>query len=191
MKGRLMTIEKARSTATIAQRAKRELKEYALLSVYLYVCFGALVLYKLAILGSQGVHVSAFGVPVIKALILGKFILLGHAMKLGERYGRLRLVSVIAYKAGLYLLLLIVLSIVEEAIVGLSNGRTIAATLAEVGGAKLPELLATSMVMLLILIPYLASREFAVALGEGRLWDLLLEYRDGLDHGGPAHVAKE
>ncbi|MQW80804.1 hypothetical protein GHL59_07825 [Sinorhizobium meliloti] len=47
------------------------------------------------------------------------------------------------------------------------------------------------MVMLLILIPYLASREFAVALGEGRLWDLLLEYRDGLDHGGPAHVAKE
>lgn len=186
-----MTIEKARLTATIAQRAKRELKEYALLSVYLYVCFGALVLYKMAILGSQGVHVSAFGVPVIKALILGKFILLGHAMKLGERYGRLRLVSVIAYKAGLYLLLLMVLSIVEEAIVGLSNGRTIAATLAEVGGAKLPELLATSMVMLLILIPYLASREFAVALGEGRLWDLLLEYRDGLDHGGPAHVAKE
>lgn len=183
-----MTIENARSTAIIAQRAKRELKEYALLSVYLYVCFGALVLYKMAILGSQGVHVSAFGVPVIKALILGKFILLGHAMKLGERYGRLRLVSVIA---GLYLLLLIVLSIVEEAIVGLSNGRTIAATLSEVGGAKLPELLATSIVMLLILIPYLASREFAVALGEGRLWDLLLEYRDGLDHGGPAHVAKE
>lgn len=92
--------------------------------------------------------------------------------------------SIIAYKAGLYLLLLIVLSIVEEAIVGLSNGRTIAAMLAEVGGAKLPELLATSVVMLLILIPYLASREFAVALGEGQLWDLLLEYRDGLDHGG-------
>ncbi|AEH82099.1 hypothetical protein SM11_pC1026 (plasmid) [Sinorhizobium meliloti SM11] len=100
MKGRLMTIEKGRPTATIAQRAKRELKEYALLSVYLYVCFGALVLYKMAILGSQGVHVSSFGVPVFKALILGKFILLGHAMKLGERYGRLRLVSVIAYKAG-------------------------------------------------------------------------------------------
>lgn len=186
-----MTIEKARPTATIAQRAKRELKEYALCPCICTSASGALVLYKMAILGSQGVHVSAFGVPIIKALILGKFILLGHAMKLGERYGRLRLVSVIAYKAGLYLLLLIVLSIVEEAIVGLSNGRTVAATLSEVGGAKLPELLATSMVMLLILIPYLASREFAVALGEGRLWDLLLEYRDGLDHGGPAHVAKE
>lgn len=53
----------------------------------------------------------------------------------------------------LYLLLLIALSIVEEAIVGLSNGRTIAATLAEIGGAKLPEMLATSVVMLLILIP--------------------------------------
>ncbi|WEX78879.1 hypothetical protein PYH37_003816 [Sinorhizobium numidicum] len=181
----------AHSTATIAQRAKRELKEYALLSAYLYVCFGALVLYKMAILGSQGVHFSAFGVPVIKALILGKFILLGHAVKLGERYGRLRLVSVIAYKAVLYLLLLIVLSIIEEAIIGLSNGRTIAVTLAEIGGGKLPEMLATSVIMLLILIPYLASREFAVALGEGRLWDLLFEYRDGLHHDGSANIAKE
>ncbi|WP_081160258.1 hypothetical protein [Ensifer aridi] len=186
-----MTLEKIRPTATIAQRAKRELKEYALLSAYLYVCFGALVLYKMAILGSQGVHFSAFGVPAIKALILGKFILLGHAVKLGERYGRLRLVSVIAYKSVLYLLLLVVLSIVEEAIVGLSNGRTIAVTLAEIGGGKLPELLATSVVMLLILIPYLASREFAVALGEGRLWDLLFDYRDGLHHDGSANIAKE
>ncbi|APO72749.1 hypothetical protein IE4872_PD02238 (plasmid) [Rhizobium gallicum] len=186
-----MTVEKTRSTATIAQKATRELKEYALLSAYLYICFGALILYKMAVLGSQGVHFSVFGVPAIKALILGKFILLGHAIKLGERYGRLRLVSVIAYKAALYLLLLIALSIVEEAIVGLSNGRTIAATLAEIGGAKLPEMLATSVVMLLILIPYLASREFAVALGEGRLWDLLFEYRDGPNHERSAHVAKE
>jgi len=186
-----MTVEKTRSTATVAQRAKRELKEYALLSAYLYVCFGALVLYKMAILGSQGVHFSAFGVPIIKALVLGKFILLGHAIKLGERYGRLRLVSVIAYKALVYLLLLIILSIIEEAIVGLSNGRTIAATLAEIGGDKLPEMLATSAVMLLILVPYLASREFAVALGQGRLWDLLFDYRDGLHRGRSANFAKE
>ncbi|NZD60140.1 hypothetical protein HX900_03285 [Rhizobium sp. WYCCWR 11290] len=186
-----MTVEKTRATVTIAQRAKRELQEYALLSAYLYVCFGALVLYKMAILGSQGVHFSAFGIPVVKALILGKFILLVHAVKLGERYGRLPLVSVIAYKAALYLLLLIVLSIAEEAIVGLSKGRTIAETLAEIGGDKLPGMLATSLIMLLILIPYPASREFAVALGEGRLWGLLFEYRDGVDHERSTRVAKE
>jgi len=90
----------------------------------------------------------------------------------------------------LYLLLLIALSIVEEAIVGLSNGRTIAATLAEIGGAKLPEMLATSVVMLLILIPYLASRELDVALGEGRLWDLVREYRDGLHHDRSANITE-
>ena len=185
-----MTVEKTRSTTTIVQRARRELKEYALLSAYLYVCFGALVLYNIAHHASEGVHFSAFGIPAVKALILGKFILLGHAFKLGERYGRLRLVSVIAYKAVLYLLLLIALSIVEEAIVGLSDGRTIAATLAEIGGGKLPEMLATSLVMLLILIPYLASRELEVALGEGRLWDLVFEYRDGLHHDRSANVTE-
>ncbi|UWU16976.1 hypothetical protein N2599_29665 (plasmid) [Rhizobium sullae] len=185
-----MTAEKIRSPAAIARRAKRELKEYAFLSAYLYVCFGALVLYKMAILGGQGVHFSAFGIPAIKALILGKFILLGHVLKLGERDTRRRLVSVILYKAMLYLVLLIALSVVEEAIVGLSNGRTIAATLAEIGGDKLPEMMATSVIMLLILIPYLASRELDVALGEGRLWDLLLAYRDRIDHDRPV-VSKE
>jgi hypothetical protein len=33
--------------------------------------------------------------------------------------------------------------------------------------------------MLLILIPYVASRELNVALGDGRLWELLLEHRSG------------
>jgi hypothetical protein len=42
-------------TMTVAQRAKHELWEYALLSAYLYVCFGALILYKMAILNGEGV----------------------------------------------------------------------------------------------------------------------------------------
>ena len=38
-------------------------------------------------------------------------------------------------------------------------------------------MLATSLIMLLILIPYLASKELDVALGEGWLWRILFEHR--------------
>jgi hypothetical protein len=75
----------------------------------------------------------------------------------------------------LYLILLVVLSIVEEVVIGLIHGRTMAASLAELGGGKLPQILATSLIMLLVLIPYLASRELDVALGEGRLWEMLFK----------------
>lgn len=153
---------------------KHELRNYVLLSVYLYVCFSAIVLYKTAILGGAGISYLPFGVPIIKALILAKFILLGQAIRLGDRLGRVRVISIIAHKAVLYLILLVVLTTVEETIVGISHGRTIGSSLAEFAGNKLPETLATSVIMLLILTPYLAALELDAALGKGRLWELLL-----------------
>jgi hypothetical protein len=158
---------------TFAQKLKHELREFFLLAAYLYVCFVALVLYKAAILGGAGVSYLPYGLPVIKALILAKFILLGHAIGLGERFRTRRVVHVIVAKALLYLALLIVLSIVEEAVAGVIHGWTIAASLAELGGGTLPQIFATSLIILLVLIPYLASRELDIALGEGRLWEVL------------------
>jgi hypothetical protein len=163
-----------------AQKLKHELREYLLLSAYLYVCFSALVLYKATILGGAGVSYLPFGLPIVKALILAKFILLGHAVGLGDRLGTRRIAHVIAAKALLYLILLVVLSVVEEVVVGLIHGRTMAASLAELGGGTLPQILAASLIVLLVLIPYLASRELDVALGEGRLWELLFKQSVGL-----------
>jgi hypothetical protein len=179
------------SSKTFVQKAKHELREYALLSAYLFVCFGALILYKAAILGEAGIGYLPSGLAAIKALILAKFIMLGHMIRLGDRRTGVRIVHVIAYKALLYLILLLVLSAVEEVIVGLIHGRTVAASLAEFGGARLPQILATSLIMLLILIPYLASRELNVALGEGRLWTLLFEHRGKARSAGLPANARE
>ncbi|MBY3233780.1 hypothetical protein [Rhizobium laguerreae] len=162
---------------TILQRAKHEIKEYAFLCAYLYVCFAAILLYKMAVLGSQGVEFLVFGIPAIKALILGKFILLGHTIGLGERSGSSRLVGVVAYKAALYLSLILVMSLAEECVVGFVHGRALSVVIADIA-SRLPELLAMSAIMLLILIPYLASRELGVVLGKGRLWSLFFEHRE-------------
>ncbi|MBY2933788.1 hypothetical protein HF265_29885 [Rhizobium leguminosarum] len=171
-----MANENAQAT-NILQRAKHELKEYVFLCAYLYVCFAAILLYKMAVLGGQGVEFLVFGIPAIKALILGKFILLGHTIRLGERSGSSKLVSVVAYKATLYLSLILVMSLVEECVVGLLHGRTLSVVIAGIA-SRLPELLAMSAIMLLILIPYLASRELGAALGRGRLWSLFFEHRE-------------
>jgi hypothetical protein len=170
---------------TFAQKLKHELQEYLSLSAYLYVCFVALVLYKATILGGAGVSYLPYGLPAIKALILAKFILLGHAVGLGDRFGMSRVVHVIVAKALLYLALLIVLSVVEEAVAGIIHGRSIAASLSEIGGGSLPQILVTNLIMLLILIPYLASRELDIALGEGRLWEILFGQGVGPHSGRP------
>jgi hypothetical protein len=75
---------------TLAQRARHELAEYLTNSAYLFVCFGALLFYKSAILRSDGVEFAAFGLALVKALILGKFILVLQAIKVGERRDKAR-----------------------------------------------------------------------------------------------------
>jgi len=162
---------------TIAQRLKHELLEYALLSVYLYICFGALIIYKMLILHGQGVSYAPYGLAAIKALILAKFILLGNAFRLGDRLKRQRILAIVAQKSVLYLVMLVVLSVIEECVIGLFHGKSIAVTLAEFGSEKLLQVSVASLIMLLILIPYLMSSELNVVLGEGRLWKILVAQR--------------
>jgi hypothetical protein len=78
-------------------------------------------------------------------------------------------------KSALFLIFLIVLTVVEEIIVGLLHGRSVMEAIGEIGGGTLQQALATSVLMLLILIPYFTCRLVAVRLGEGALWKLLTE----------------
>ena len=127
---------------------------------------------------------APYGLAVIKAVILAKFILVGHALWVGDRYSERRFVYIIAYKSVLFLVMLLVLSVIEETVVGIIHGRAIDASLAEVAGATLLQILASCLIMLLVLVPYLTFRELNEVLGEGRLRQLLFEKRAGPHSGG-------
>jgi hypothetical protein len=167
----------------MAEKVKHELREYAVISVYLYICLGALILFKAAILSGQGVNYTPFGLAAVKALVLGKFVLLGRAAALGERYRQRRAIYVIAHKAFLFLILLLVLSVVEELVVGYFHGRTSIESLSTFLGGSLLQIFATSIVVLLILIPYFAYGELGRALGEDRVRRILLD-----SHADPARI---
>jgi hypothetical protein len=164
----------------VAKRISHELREYAVTATYLYVCFGALILYKAAILYGQGISYAPFGLAAIKAVVLAKFILVGHAMRIGDRFKRRALARVIARKSLLFLVMLLILSIVEEAIVGIVRGRSAVASLGEVAGDTWLQILANCLIMLLILVPYITFYEIREFLGEGRLRQMLFE-----NHAGP------
>ena len=65
-------------------------------------------------------------------------------------------------------MLLVVLTVIEEAVVGLFH-QSIAASLGELFGRRLEETMAGILIMLLVLIPYFAFLVLGEALGEGRL----------------------
>lgn len=154
---------------TLPHRAIHELKQLAIISLYLYITLGAIILLKTAVLHTEGIDFTPWGTAAVKAVVLAKFMLVGHAMKLGERSSTMPLVWPTLRMAAAFLVLLIILTILEEAVVGLFHHRTIAASLGDLFGAKLDETLAGYVIMLLILIPYCAFRVLGEELGEGRL----------------------
>jgi hypothetical protein len=172
------TIEaSAAKQASLAQRARRELIEYLGISAYLYVCFGALILYKATILHSEGIAFAPLGIAIVKALILGKFILVLQALKIGERGTASVPLARILKKSSVFALLLMILTVIEELIVGYFHGRESREILHEIAGGTLSQAIAVSVLLFLVLIPYFAYREIAASLGEDRLSKLLTERR--------------
>src|ERR1700688_4459530 len=105
--------------ATARERITNELRDFAVISVYLWVCFTALAYLKSAILQAHGIAFAPFGFAAAKALICAKFILVGRALGIGERFKTRPLIWPTLHKSFVFLLLLMLLNVVEEIVVGL------------------------------------------------------------------------
>ena len=125
--------------ATLHQRAVHELKELAILTAYLYVTLGAVIVMKTAVLHTHGIDSALWGIAIVKALVLAKFMLIGEAMKIGERNTTSPLIWPTLHRAFAFLVLLIILTVIEEAVVGLIHHQSIASSLGDLFGARLEE----------------------------------------------------
>jgi hypothetical protein len=156
----------AKSTAAFRQKVFGELKEWAALTLYLYVCLGAVVLLKAAILQDVGVSFAIWGIAAVKALLLAKFMLLGRVLQIGRKFRDRPLIWPVLYHALIFLILLLVLSTIEELIVGGIHHRPLSDSLTHIVGPTVFEGLAVCLVLFLILIPYSAYDCLEDVLGE-------------------------
>ncbi|MFZ1090246.1 MAG: hypothetical protein WAN75_13430 [Xanthobacteraceae bacterium] len=108
-------------------------------------------------------------------------MLLGEAMRIGGRSTTGPLIWPTLQKAFGLLVLLIIMTIIEEAVVGLFHHRSIPASLGELFGSRLEETLAGYLIMLMVLLPYCAFRVLEEALGEGRLARMFFVEREPIE----------
>jgi hypothetical protein len=153
----------------LRHRIAEELKALLALTLYLYICLGALLLLKTSILHDQGISYAAWGAAAIKAVLLAKFMMVGWAMHIGQRYMHKPLIWPTLHKALLFLILLLILTTVEEIGVGFIHARPLNESLRHIVGPTFYEGLAVSLVMFLILVPYCAFTTLAEVMGEDKL----------------------
>ena len=158
---------------TLKERAIEELHSFKLVAGYLFVCFAVLMFYEATLPGGAEAGVFSLGTAAIKAAILAKFLLLGQALGVGEKTLATQLGPTIVGKSVQLWLLVIVLSVAEELVVGKYHGKSFGATLAEYQSRSILHMLAKSLVVLLVLLPLIATREFSRTLGPGVLRAML------------------
>jgi hypothetical protein len=158
-------------------RAYHELKEYLVVTLYLWVFLGAFVLYKTIILDQDNDFVE-HGVALINALVLGKFMLLAKAFHPGRRAENAPLIYPTLLKAALFALILAVFKVIEDVIVGHFRGKSFNESIADLGGGNWRSILVLTVILFVVLIPLTAFGELGRVVGEEKLRSHFLRPRD-------------
>jgi len=161
--------------STLKSRFAAEMKRYALISLYLFVCFGVVLLYEASQSATKEAGLAAVSLALVKALVIGKFILIGEALEPGTRISAPTLLHRVAWRTLGMVLVLIVFKFIEELVIGLVHSKTMAELMAEFEAQSWLGLLGPVLLMLLVLIPMMIALELDRALGDEGLKGLLLE----------------
>jgi hypothetical protein len=152
-------------------KALHEAKDFFWIFMYLWLCFGLFVLYKSLILAEQHIDYTGYGL-VVKALVLGKVILVAEGLHLAERHKEKPLIYPTLYKSSVFFVILVLFSVLEEVVRGFFEHKPIVESLSDIGGGSLPAILARGLIMFVVLVPFCAFREIGRVLGENKLYHL-------------------
>jgi hypothetical protein len=169
--------DRLRSRTGVREKAEGELKELAVITAYLFVVFAALLFYKSAILQARGIDWAPWSFALVKALFAAKFILVGRALHLGERHRSEPLIWPVLYKSLIFLVFVIVLTVIEDVVVGFIHGQEFASSIAEIGGGTLSQMIATIVLLFLVLLPLFIYGALDEVMGQKALLRIFLVER--------------
>jgi hypothetical protein len=164
--------------ARVAEKAIDEGKQLFYIFIYFWVLFGLFSVYRSLVLNERNL-IYHEGFAVINALLLAKVVLVAEFFQAANSLKHKPLVYPIVFKSAVFCAILICFYIIEETLVGVWHGKTIAASFPEIGGEGWKGILVVWTIMFVALIPFFSYRELARVLGKDELHSLI--FRRGPD----------
>jgi hypothetical protein len=162
---------KARIKHTLIEETKKMLW----LSLYLFAFLAALASYRAVLLGKDGAGTWPLFHCAVEALVLAKVMLIGNALRLGERFFQRRMFARTISRALAFAVFALVFSAAEELVTGWFRGKSFQEMwqVLVVTGPLL--VLARGVMLFVFFVPLMALWEIARALGEGKLHAMFFE----------------
>ena len=162
------------TTLSLKQKVLEEAKRMLFITAYLSVLLSVFELHRLGVLRAQHLPYSyRVGFSLINALILAKVILIADALHAGKRSAGATMLATVIRRSVIFAIILICFNTVEDVLVGLFHGKTLAESLPELAGGGLEGQLIVGVMIFVVLIPFFAFAELRRAIGQDAFDDLV------------------
>jgi len=147
------------------------------ISAFLAAFFVSLTMYRMLISREYHIAYYEYGFAIVESLVLGKVILLGEALHLGERFDEASLIVSTLWKTLVFGVLVVAFSFLEHVVGAWVHGKGLGSVFQEFSGDHLYEILARAQLTLVALVPLFAFREVGRVMGPGKLYKLFFNRR--------------
>jgi hypothetical protein len=162
------------TTLSLKQKAFEEAKRMLVITAYLWILLSVFELHRVGILRAQHVPYSyRVGFSLINALVMAKVILIADDLHAGKRLASATMLAAVILKSGLFAMILVCFNVVEDVLVGLLHGKTLAESLPNLAGGGLEGQLIVGVMIFVVLIPFFAFAELRRAIGQDGFDDLV------------------
>ncbi len=158
--------------ARLKAGAAEEGKQYLAIFLYLWVLLTLFSLHR-AFIFNEDLLTYHQGLALLNAFALAKVVLLGQHFKLGGSRPDAPVAAPALIKSAIFGLLLIVFHLVEETLIGVWRGKTVAESVPTIGDGSLQAILISAILVFVSLIPFFAFVELERVLGAQDLHTLL------------------
>jgi hypothetical protein len=162
---------------TLKQRVYGGLKEYLVISFYLWVVLGSLVLCESVVLSEHQIPFAAHGLALLNALALGKVMLVAQDLHFADRFKEAPLIYPTLFKSAAFAIVLGCFKILEETLIGLYHGRSFNESITEIGGGTFYGILSLMWILFVLLIPFFGIAELGAVFGEDKIRKLFFTSR--------------
>jgi hypothetical protein len=169
------------SKPTLKQKAWQGMKEYLVISIYLWLVFGLFVIYQSVILAEHDIPFAFHGFALINALALAKVMLVAREFNFADNFKNAPLIVPTLFKSAAFAVVLGCFKILEAIGVGLYHGRSVSESITEVGGGTIEGTLVLIALLAVQLIPFFGFSELRRVFGEGKLERLFFTSRHPAD----------
>ena len=153
------------SGRTLKEKAYQQLKEYVVITLYLWLVFGLFIVYKSVVLAEHHIDFTYHGLALINALALAKVMLVAKDLHLGDQFNQAPLFWPTLLKSALFTIVLACFKILEEADVGFYREESFRQSITGLGGGSWKGILTLTVLLFVVLIPFVGFGELQRVLG--------------------------